>query len=53
METKALLYAEKHGIIDYTVEGSVMKYEKYVYGEGHYQIEYNLSTKKHVAVLKN
>jgi hypothetical protein len=35
-ELKALLYAEKYGIIEYIVEGNVMTYEESYTNEGRF-----------------
>jgi hypothetical protein len=50
-ENKALLYAEKHGIIDYVTKGSKMVYSEYFYGEGTYQCTVDLNTMKEKRVL--
>jgi hypothetical protein len=35
-ELNALLYAEKYGIIEYTVEGNIMTYEEFYLNEGRF-----------------
>jgi hypothetical protein len=43
-ELQALLYAEKYGIIDYTVKGFKMTWKEFHYGEGTYKVVLNLKT---------
>lgn len=43
-EFKALLFAEKHGIIDYKVEGNLMIWEEVLRNEGTFLHTYNLDT---------
>ena len=45
-ETKALLYAEKFGIRDYTVKGNAMVYKEEFPTEGTYKATVNLDTMK-------
>jgi hypothetical protein len=45
-ELKALLFAEKYGIIDYKVEGNKMTYEEYFYNEGRFLHTVDLDTMK-------
>jgi hypothetical protein len=50
-ENNALLYAEKYGIIDYTVKGSTMTYTETFYGEGTYLAEVDLNTMNETRTL--
>jgi hypothetical protein len=45
-EQKALIYAEKYGIIEYRVKGSKMMYKEVFPTEGTYQVVVNLDTMK-------
>ena len=45
-DEKALLYAEKYGIIDYKVYNDEMVYYERFYNEGTYKVVVNLDTKK-------
>lgn len=46
MEEKALLYAEKYGIIDYEVKGSLMTYTESYPTEGKFLCKVDLNTMK-------
>jgi hypothetical protein len=45
-EQRAINYAERHGIIDYTIKGNTMRYYETFYSEGTYKCEVNLTTMK-------
>lgn len=48
-EQKALLYAEKYGIIEYNVNGNIMEYYEIIGGyasDSIYDVKYNLDTMK-------
>jgi hypothetical protein len=49
-ELKALLFAEKYGIIDYKVENNKMTFEKSYINEGRYLHTVDLDTNKETVV---
>ncbi|MCK2000845.1 hypothetical protein MZM54_05505 [[Brevibacterium] frigoritolerans] len=51
-EFVALLFAEKHGIIDYKVNGSKMNYKETFNGEGTYDCEVDLNTMEETRKLR-
>lgn len=51
-EQKAIEFAEKYGIVDFTVEGNQMYYSENVSGEGVYKSKVNLDTMKETRKLE-
>lgn len=52
LDEVALLFAEKHGIIDYKVNGSKMNYKETFNGEGTYDCELDLNTMEETRKLR-
>lgn len=49
-EKNALLYAEKYGIIEYTLKRNIMTWYESFPSEGHYKHQLNLVTNNHLSI---
>jgi hypothetical protein len=51
-EMKAIQYAEKYGVVEYTIEANEMIYSVWSYGEGTYTCKVDLDMMKETRTLQ-